>query len=192
MSASIVAEEPFAAGLLRRLLSPEIRGTAAVLEGGRGYEALSLAISLFADGKLPVVLLFETETAAELGMGDPYVSEDLLHTSSGFSLLLYAEPSIESVLFHDRQALARVLGVEISPEEGLLAQFRPRQVLDTLIRRSAAVQNREQLLDALDERAAARFAEHPLIARIQEFIPAATGRLASQNQGSRTRLRKTG
>lgn len=190
MAGYVVTEDQFSAELLFRLLSGRIGPGVRFGAGGRGSSALFLAHTILADGD-PVVLVFEMDTAAETGMGDPYSTEDLL-SGVAPSLHLYADPALDVVFFHDKQALARVLGVEITPEEGLLAQFRPRQALDTLLARSPTVRDREQLLAALDERAVARFAEHPLVARIQEFILSATARLARGSQEPAERLRKTG
>jgi hypothetical protein len=78
-----------------------------------------------------------------------------------------AVPEVAVVLFASPEHLAGILGVEITWEELVRAEYVPGHVLDLLIERSPRVHSRDELMQQVSGDYVCRIREHPLMREIE-------------------------
>jgi hypothetical protein len=84
----------------------------------------------------------------------------------GVVKVFVAVPEVSTVLFASPTDLAATLGVTITPEELIRAEYVPGNILDCLIERSPFVHSREELIEQIGDEYASRMRNHPLLRRI--------------------------
>jgi hypothetical protein len=191
MSVFVVAEEPTDVQLLQRLLpaaaDPEVR----VVDGGISTSATSVASSIRAVRGVPVILVLNARTVDEESMLERGTTVRNLLRYGGppvRSELVFAVPELEVVLFHDPEVLERLLGVEIPESARIEARFIPKKVLARLLEQSGRFAGELELVEALDDAAAKRLAQHPLVQQLEALI----ADVRAQPVPEQYRLRPTG
>jgi hypothetical protein len=177
----IVVEAAFHARLIERLLRVGSLPEFAVVRGGRGTSAVSLASALHSDPGVPVIVVLNADTVEPLAIEESRASYAYLLRTGSYtpgmrSALLMAVPQVEVVLFSDPEALECVLGRPLTEREKIEGEFRPRAVLDRLLAETGV--DGDAFLARINTRAAARFAAHPLIQSLVQFIEHASAAMA--------------
>lgn len=173
MKCHVVVEGKFDAGLLGRILEANHLTDVAVSAAGDRSSTLSFAQSLLATRRQPVALLLDANT-----LDEPVVEEqeqiyyDLLRSASRSTpfRIFSAVPSLDVIFFSDLELLSELLGHSISPEQVREARFRPRAVLEDLLRNVAGGRDRFWLLTRIDAAAGRRLARHPLVKSVISFV----------------------
>lgn len=83
-----------------------------------------------------------------------------------FVTMHMAMPELTAVLFHSPGHLAEILGVEVTQEDRIRAEYVPGEILDALIQRSPRVHSLDELVDQIGDEYASRMREHPLMREI--------------------------
>jgi hypothetical protein len=176
----IVVEGHFHAQLLVRLLNTAELPPHVIVEGGGKSDAILLAGSILGVRGIPVALVLDSDTLEPASIAEQQeMREYLLRRGSSpevMSRIIPAVPQVEAVLFSDHGALACILGRELTEREKIEGEFRPRAVLDRLL--ADVGMDRDALLEAINPRAAARFAAHPLIQSLARFVEHASAAIA--------------
>lgn len=191
MSVFVVAEEPTDVQLLQRLLPSAADPDLRVLDGGISTSATSVASSVRAMRGVPVILVLNARTVDEESMLERGTTVRSLLQYGGppvRSELVFAVPELEVVLFHDPAVLERLLGLKVSQEDRIEARFIPRKVLGRLLEQSGRFASELELIEALDNDAAERLAQHPLIQQLEALI----ADVRAQPVPEQYRLRPTG
>lgn len=173
----VVVQDELDVALLRRLLPSARSADVMIMPGGTlGFRSsvYTMATSIRCDDPFAAIAVMDARTVDEASIADQEVSLDemlRLGCSSAARLELFlVVPEMEVVLFHDRALLERLLGVEMTAEEAVEARFIPRKVLARLIERSPRISAVTELVGALDDWAARRIAEHPLIRQLEALV----------------------
>ncbi len=164
---SIVTEGRSDAQLLKRLLPSELTAQAEFIIGGGSYGAQSLAGSILASQRHPVVLVVDAD-----GWKDHVILQqiDFLNTllwQAGGGIpfeVLVAKPEIEILYFYDRALFDRAAGIQMDDVTWTTAQYEPKKVLQHLMG-----EDYEQLYTKLDDEAVRVLREHPLITDLIRF-----------------------
>jgi hypothetical protein len=173
MMVNLVVEHLTDVHLLKRVLRCAGEPCLRLVEGGSSRSALSLASSVRGAWREPVILLLAAHSVDEESMQVRREDEEDMLAMDGSPLraeLVFAVPELEVVLFHDPAVLERTLAVEMTDEDRIEARFIPKKVLARLIERSERFADVAQLIEALDEWAVRRIAEHPLIRQLEALI----------------------
>lgn len=176
MRCCIVTGSQFQRDLLDRLLTVADLPEFTVVRGGRRTAAVALAGSILAARGLPVVVVLDADTVEPEGVREQEEMHGYLLRRAGYapglpSAVLMAVPQVEAVLFGDLEALECVLGRQLTAREAVEGEFRPRAVLQRLI--EEAGMDEDFFLERIGPRAAERFAAHPLIRSIVQFVESA-------------------
>jgi hypothetical protein len=75
-------------------------------------------------------------------------------------------PELTAVLFHSPEHLSAILGLDVTPEDRIRAEYVPGEILDALIARSPRVHSVEELAEQIGDEYASRMREHPLMREI--------------------------
>jgi hypothetical protein len=168
----IMAETPFNARLLQRLLGTMELPDYAVLHGGRKTGAVLRGSTVLNEWNEPVIVVVDADSVEPENIWEQESDYRYLLPAGNFpgapAEVLMAVPQVEAVLFSDHEALACILGRELTEREKIEGEFRPRAVLDRLL--ADVGMDRDALLEAINPRAAARFATHPLIQSLARFV----------------------
>jgi hypothetical protein len=78
-----------------------------------------------------------------------------------------AVPEVAVVLFASPEHLGEILGVEITHEELIRAEYVPGDILDSLIERSPHVHSRDELMQQVGDDYVCRIREHPLMREVE-------------------------
>jgi hypothetical protein len=177
----VVTQGSSGAELLRKLLGAMELPEHQVLDGGRRSSAVSLAASIVNHRPRPTVLVLDTDTVEPGAIHEQESTARFLFAAppSVPSSLLMAVPQVEVVVFGQAEALGCILGREPTEMELLEARFRPRGVLERLL--AEVGMDRAAFIERINPRAAGRFAEHPLVQSLADFIrhPRAPARKAA-------------
>jgi len=182
----VVAETTFHGRLIKRLLHMQALPEFVVVRGGRQTAAIGLANSIQSDRGVPVVVVLDADTVEPRAIVEKRPDLEYLLNTRSYpagppppAVLVMAVPQVEVVLFSDPEALECVLGRPLTEREKIEGEFRPRAVLDRLLAESGM--DADALLARINDRAAARFAAHPLIQSLAGFIRDASAALALAN-----------
>ena len=176
MRCCIVTGSQFQRDLLDRLLTVAELSEFTVVRGGRRTAAVALAGSILAARSVPVVVLLDADTVEPEGVREQEEMHRYLLRRAGYapglaSAVLMAVPQVEAVLFGDLEALECVLGRRLTGREAVEGEFRPRALLQRLI--EEAGMDEDAFLERIGPRAAGRFAAHPLIRSLVQFVESA-------------------
>jgi hypothetical protein len=192
MNVYLVAEESEDVELLKRVLPAANLTDVHVVRGGISTTAISSARPIHAIRAKPVVLLLDARSVDEENISDQEVELVPFLRSGGppgvRAELVFAVPELEVVLFHDPEVLERLLAVEIPESARIEARFIPKKVLARLLERSGRFAGELELVEALDDDAAQRLAQHPLIQQLEALI----ADVRAQPVPEQYRLRPTG
>jgi hypothetical protein len=179
----VVAETTFHGRLIKRLLHVETLPEFVVVRGGRQTSAIGLANSIQSNRGVPVVVVLDADTVEPRAIVEKRPDLEYLLNTRSFpagppppAVLLMAVPQVEVVLFSDPEALECVLGRPLTEREKIEGEFRPRAVLDRLLAETGM--DGDAFLARINTRAAARFAAHPLIQSLVQFIEHASAAMA--------------
>lgn len=75
-------------------------------------------------------------------------------------------PELTAVLFHSPEHLAEILGVAVTTEDRIRAEYVPGEILHVLIERSPRVHSIDQLVEQIGDEYASLMREHPLMREI--------------------------
>lgn len=180
MKPYIMAETPFNARLLERLLSTMELPDFAVLHGGRKTGAVLRGSTVLNDWNEPVIVVVDADSVEPENIWEQESGYRFLLPAGNFpgtpAEVLMAVPQVEGVLFSDPEALECILGRPLTEREKIEGEFRPRAVLDRLL--ADAGMDRAVLLDKINSRAAVRFAAHPLVQSLAAFVERASASIA--------------
>jgi hypothetical protein len=177
MKTAIVTTGEFYARLLERLLTT-VELPPFVVVGGAPVSsgALMLAASIRRSHDMPVAAVVNSDTVEPALIAEQQEMREYLMrggASPGIpSRFIPAVPQVEAVLFSDSEALGCILGRRLTEREIIEGEFRPRAVLDRLL--VEAGMDRDALLEKISPKAAARFAAHPLIRSLAQFVEEAS------------------
>jgi hypothetical protein len=176
----IMAETPFNARLLQRLLRTMELPDYAVLHGGRKTGAVLRGSTVLNEWNEPVIVVVDADSVEPENIWEQESDYRYLLPAGNFpgmpAEVLMAVPQVEAVLFSDHEALACILGRELTEREKIEGEFRPRAVLDRLL--ADVGMDRDALLEEINPRAAARFAAHPLVQSLARFVEQASAAIA--------------
>lgn len=178
MNAYVVTENRLVADLLRRVLPALEDEGIHVVDDAERSSAISLARTLLMSRGKPVLLVLDSGTVDADHLSEQRVTVgEMLHAAAVRSPaeVVLAEPALEAVLFESPEHLERTLQVPMTEREKVEGLYRPREVLQKLLERSARVRDPAALVASIDEPFAAELAGHPLFRRIRDFLDAATG-----------------
>lgn len=173
MMVNLVVEDATDVRLLKRVLRCAGDGCLRLVEGGPGNSALWKASSVREAWREPVVLFQNARSVDQENIDDQRDGKEemlMLPSPPLRAEVLFAVPELEIVLFCDPAILERTLGVKMTEEDRIEARFIPKKVLARLIERSERFADAIQLIDALDDWAVRRIAEHPLIRELEALI----------------------
>jgi hypothetical protein len=192
MNVYLVAEEAEDVELLNRTLPAARLPNVYVVRGGISTLSLTAARTLHATREQPVILLLDAKTVDEESIDERQAETGWFLRSVGSPLvraeLVFAVPELEVVLFHDPEVLERLLGIEIPESARIEARFIPKKVLAQLLEQSGRFAGELELVEALDDAAAQRLAQHPLIQQLEALI----ADVRAQPVPEQYRLRPTG
>lgn len=176
----VMAETPFSADLLKRLLGTLPLPEFGVLQGGRKTGAALRGSTVLHEWNEPVIVVLDADSVEPENIWEQESTYRLLVPAGNFpgcpADVLMAVPQVEAVLFGDHAALSRILGRELTEREKIEGEFRPRAVLDRLL--ADVGMDRDAFLEKIDAQAARRFAAHPLVQSVAAFVERATAALA--------------
>lgn len=176
MKVFLVVQDDVDLALLRRLLPAARSADLQIIRGGTlgmRSSVISMAASIRSDDPFGVIALLDARTVDEASIVEQEVVAGDMMRYGGSAVryeLVFAVPEMEVVLFHDRALLERLLEVEMTAEEAVEARFIPGKVLARLIERSRRIAAVTELVGALDDWAARRIAEHPLIRQLEALV----------------------
>lgn len=174
---NVITEGPNDEALLRLLLPRAANGRSVelILRSGRGWsEAESLASSILAGLREPVVLVMDADTRDERLVEERRRDlSDLLgmHGPGSMWRVVLMVPEMEALFFRDPGLLRSALGLELDERLLYRAKFEPKAVLEELL-----VQARisyEQLLARLESSDLSMILEASEIRQIMDFSGAA-------------------
>ncbi|BBL74058.1 hypothetical protein [Methylomagnum ishizawai] len=174
MIAYVITEGPSDQALLKAVL-PEhlLREVRFVAAGGLSSMA-SLARSLLADRRVPVLIVADADTIDPESIQDrrQSIEEAVAYVAHSIPVkVVLAVPEIESVFFRDAALLSRWLGYSPSPELLAMAHYQPRQALLKLLA-PAQKEIIHLLSDPLHESEIETLRDIPFIREIIQFLSA--------------------
>lgn len=176
MKPYIVAQTQFQTDLLKWLLDTRDMPEVVVVRGGKFTMALTYGSSLLSERGVPVAVVMDADSVEPHSVHEKKEMCDYLLPAGNFggihAAVLMAVPQVEAVLFSDPEALGCILGRRLTERETIEGEFRPRAVLDRLL--AEAGMDRDALLEKISPKAAARFAAHPLIRSLAQFVEEAS------------------
>lgn len=182
MKTYVVVETAFHVQLIERLLNAEDLPERVVVRGGRRTSAIGLASSLGGERGVPVIVVVDSDTVEPHAIEERRELPEYLLNSGGYPrgtpppVLIMAVPQVEVVLFSDHEALECVLSRQLTERERIEGEFRPRAVLDRLLAETGM--DHDALLARINPKAAARFAAHPLVQSLAQFVRDAASAIA--------------
>jgi hypothetical protein len=136
----------------------------------------------------PTILLLDSDSLEERGIKNQQADVGgILKLRQGrtpFRLIL-AIPQVEAILFSDREGFEKALGRKVIERDWFEARFRPRAVLRRLLGDADFEEKALAFIDALDDAALERMAQHEVVREIREFIEE-----VHQPKSRRTRVRR--
>jgi len=152
MIAYIICEGDCDTQLLKVVLPKELLQKVEVVSAGGQYAAESLARSLIVRRQVPVALVLDADLI------DPDLTQERRHSIQeileSLSIntpvkVILAIPEMETIFFQDKALLSRLLGLDITSETMIWANFQPRQALEKLISQSDNYQSKSQIINQL-------------------------------------------
>ncbi len=184
MTTYVVAETAFQGRLMKRLLHVGNLPEFVVVRGGRQISAVRMATSIRSKRGVPVIVVLDADTVEPRAILEKRPDLEYLLNTGAYprgprppALLVMALPQVEVVLFSDPEALECVLGRPLTEREKIEGEFRPRAVLERLL--ADTQMDEDALLERINPRAAACFAEHPLIRELARAVENATASMAA-------------
>jgi hypothetical protein len=176
----VMTETQFNAQLLTRVLAVADLPEHLVVESSTRSGAISLGGTLLSRRGAPVVVVLNADSVEPRSIREQEEAWGfLLRVAPAPARVMMAVPQVEGVVFGEAKALGCILGRELTEMELLEARFRPRAVLERLL--VEVGMDRAAFIGCITPRAAARFAEHPLVRSLADFIrhPRAQARKAA-------------
>lgn len=166
MRVLVVVQGELGAAIMRRVL-PSHSGEVRV-RGKENHSAIdSAAFWAVRDHRCRVVVVADALSTDRTIADWVEVSfEDVLMFRDAVTIHV-AIPESAIVLFESPEHLSEILGVEITPEERVRAEYVPRQVVDVLIRRSPRVHSYDELAEAISDEYASHIRAHPLMRQVE-------------------------
>jgi len=152
-------------------------------------DAIMRAWGTLGSEQCPTIVLLDSDSVEQRAIVDEYAeSNGLLKLRCGRTpyRLILAIPQAETILFSDRDGLERALGRKVADLDWFEARFRPRAVLSRLLGDGDYDEKALAFIDALDEAALRRMAQHEIVQEIREFIEEV------QPKSRRSRVRRAG
>lgn len=96
------------------------------------------------------------------------IQEDLwfLVSHPPYVTIHMAVPEVAAVLFQSPDQLAEILGLDVTQEDRIRAEYVPGEILNALIERSPRVHSIEELVEQIGDEYASRMREHPLMREV--------------------------
>lgn len=167
MKAFIAVHQALGASIIRRVLGLCASDDVRVHGVKQRSSVPSAAYGAVRNHNCRVVVVVDAESThprvADALRGD---LEFLISNPSDVSLHM-AIPEVAMVLFHSPGHLGEILGVEVTREELIRAEYVPGEILDSLIARSPCVHSRDELIERIGDEYASRMREHPLMREIE-------------------------
>lgn len=154
---NIVTEEPYAATIVRRVLVAHGIVPKRILAASSPPSTASS----FSD-ELPVAVVMSADSTIERAVSNTRAwNQTLLYAP--FGKLFLAVPQVEAVLFHSPHLVERMLGVRLSDDDAIRAEYEPRRIYERL---GGTVKDIETLPD-ID---AMRLGHHPLMNDLIAYV----------------------
>ncbi|GAB4202734.1 MAG: hypothetical protein Fur006_56540 [Coleofasciculaceae cyanobacterium] len=170
----IVTECASDAAILSEVLPKRVLHNVKFIDGKSPYGAESMANTLLAAKRLPVVLVINAKTNDELMISERASELNYLlrQASPGIPFkVLIAVPELEVVFFQEREFLEELIGKKLTDLEWQFAQHHPKELLENLSKSSTTFI--ETTLNALDDQKLQVLRQHPLIGELNEFLATA-------------------
>jgi hypothetical protein len=171
MNRHLIAEGATDLAILQEVLRPELEANHLRLWAAGGKSAAdSMARTVLAVRREPVVLLVDSD-------GRPREEEERYYEASlgeaaprEMWRVCLADPSIEICFFDPPESVTGLFGVTLSDADGVLARFRPRQVLDRLLSQQGVPSTPEGIRAFLAGKDLSVLRESELIKRIRRAL----------------------
>lgn len=173
MIAYIICEGDCDTQLLKVVLPKELLQKVEVVSAGGQYAAESLARSLIVRRQVPVALVLDADLI------DPDLTQERCHSIQeileSLSIntpvkVILAVPEMETIFFQDKALLSRLLGLDITSETMIWANFQPRQALEKLISQSENYQSQSQIINQLVHEDLEILRKSPVIQELAQFL----------------------
>jgi len=179
----IVVEGRADADLLERVLRDEVAsGVARITDGGGKSGAASLARTLVATRRDPVILVIDADTTEEATVSEQRAHHEArlrMSGANGRARVVMAEPVLEVCLFQAPSVLPDVLGVAPTEAQGIRAQYVPREVLAELVPSPDRTRPLRPLATQLRPEHVLELRQTPIIQEILQAIADLTKRRAA-------------
>ena len=170
----IITERWSDAAVLKKMLPKPVLHNLIFIDGESPYGAESMANTLLAAKRLPVVLVINAKTNDELMIRERAEELNYLlrQASPGIPFkVLIAIPELEVVFFQERELLEELISKKLTDLEWHFAQHHPKELLENL--QGSSTTFIETTLNALDDQKLQVLRQSPLIEELNEFL--ATG-----------------
>jgi hypothetical protein len=167
MKALVVVYKRFGAAIIERVFLEHPPSEVRVLGVGDRSSVLSAGgWSLRNHGCRALVVVDSESTYEDAIQGLRGDLEDLMINRRLVTVHM-AVPEVAIALFASPELLAEILGVEITREEMIRAEYVPGDILDLLIERSPRVHSRDELIQLVSDEYVCRIREHPLMREVE-------------------------
>ena len=171
--AYVITKGKFGEICLKKALPQKIVDNTVFTSGPDTYSAQTLAHSILADRRRPVVLVMDANTTHEANISE---KNDFLQWFIGsvaggvpYKIMLVI-PQIEIIFFQDRDLLEQLIQRKVSDVEWAVAQFQPRKSLQQLLAQGGNGLTAEKLLDMLTDEMIEVLQKHYPVNELTEFL----------------------
>jgi hypothetical protein len=173
MNAYIVTEGAQDKAVVEALLPADLSREVAVVAGGGGSGAVSMARTLLVRHHVPVALVLDADSLSPERVREGSLTlRELLRSVSGGtpSEVFLVVPEIEEIFFVDPHLLESVLQIKISETFAIRAEARPKEALSSLFADHPSVKSMRQLLNSLTQIDIERLRQARPVAEVVEFL----------------------
>jgi hypothetical protein len=167
MKALVVVYKEFGASIIERVFFDHSPSEVRVLGVGDRSSVLSAGgWSLRNYGCRALVVVDSESTFEDAIQGLRGDLEDLMNNRRLVTVHM-AVPEVAVALFASPEHLGEILGVKITREELIRAEYVPGDILDSLIERSPRVHTRDEVMQHVSDEYVCRIREHPLMREVE-------------------------
>ncbi|MBE9051756.1 hypothetical protein IQ243_15255 [Nostocales cyanobacterium LEGE 11386] len=169
--AYIIAEGERDIEILQKLLPKNLIQDIQFIAGGGSYRARSLATSLLATRKIPVVLVIDADTDNESQIFEKHdlINYVLTQASSGIPFKLFlAIPQLEIVFLQDKTLIEKIAQRKFNDLEWQFAQSKPKDFLETVLGKEHSIN--ERIFSDINDKEIKILQQHPLIQEMIVFL----------------------
>lgn len=173
MKVYIFVEGTDEAELLRRLIPTELANSVVVVSAASSASIPSLARSVLATRRQPVVVVLDSESLSSDLIRDRRQSLKELIQAAAPSVpakVVVAVPQFEALFFHAPHLLPKLLGYSLAPEVVARARYEPAAVLEELLPPNSGIPVVVQLVNAMTPQDMETLKSTPFIRELNEIL----------------------